>query len=513
MTEPQIRAEEAAALQPWDEHNQALARQVHPPDWVTPTPTGRYNLVVIGAGTAGLVTAAGAAGLGAKVALVERELMGGDCLNVGCVPSKGLIRAARAAADVRDAAAFGVAVPGGSRVDFPAVMERMRRLRAQISPADSAARFRGLGVDVFLGPGRFADPETVEVAGQRLRFKRAVVATGARAAAPLIPGLTEAGYLTNETVFSLTALPRRLAVIGGGPIGCELSQAFARFGATVTLFEAGPHILSREDPEAAERVQRALRRDGVRLTLGCAITRVEARDGERILHLECGGRTETVAADAILVGVGRAPNLEGLNLEGVGVAYDPRKGVVVNDRLQTTNPRIYAAGDVCSQYKFTHHADFQARIVIQNSLFLGRARASALTVPWCTYTDPEIAHVGLYAREAEAQGIPIRTFVQEFAEVDRAILDGEAEGLVKVHVRAGTDRILGATIVARHAGEMLPALTMAITQKIGLGRIARVIHTYPTQAEAIRKLGDQYSRTRLTPRVQGLFRRWLAWSR
>jgi pyruvate/2-oxoglutarate dehydrogenase complex dihydrolipoamide dehydrogenase (E3) component len=439
--------------------------------------------------------------------------MGGDCLNAGCVPSKALVRAARAAADVRDAGAYGVEVPPGSRVSFAAVMERMRRLRAGISAADSARRFRGLGVDVFFGEGRFSGPETVEVAGKRLRFRKAVIATGARAAAPAIPGLAEAGYLTNETVFNLTELPPRLAVIGAGPIGCELSQAFVRFGAAVTLLEAGPQILGREDVDAAERVRRALVRDGVRLLLDCAIAGVELRGGEKLVRLECAGRSESVAVDAVLVGVGRAPNVEGLNLDGVGVEYDTRQGITVSDRLQTTNPRIYAAGDICSRYKFTHHADFQARIVIQNALFLGQARASALTVPWCTYTDPEIAHVGLSEREARTKGVPIRTFVQEFPEVDRAVLDGEEEGLVKLHVRAGTDRILGATIVARHAGEMLPELTMAITQGIGLARIARIIHTYPTQAEAIRKLGDQYNRTRLTPFVRGLFGRWLAWSR
>ncbi len=513
MAEARERPLDSLPVAPPDVHNRALVQNVRPPDWVNPTPADRYNLVVIGAGTAGLVTAIGAAGLGAKVALIERDLMGGDCLNTGCVPSKALIRAARAWADIRDAGEYGAEVPPGSSVNFPAVMERMRRLRAGISANNSVWRCRDLGVDVFLGEGRFSGPDAVEVAGKTLRFKQAVIATGARAAAPPIPGLAEAGYLTNETVFSLTALPQCLAVIGAGPLGCELSQAFARFGSAVTLFGTGPHILSREDGDAAERVQRALVRDGVRLSLGCAITRVEARGGEKIVHIECGGRSETVAADEILVGVGRSPNVEGLNLEAVGVEYDPRKGVAVNDRLQTTNPRIYAAGDVCSEYKFTHHSDFQARIVIQNALFFGRAKASALTIPWCTYTDPEIAHVGLYERDAKTRGIRIKTFVQELKDMDRAILDGETEGFVKVHVREGTDKILGATIVARHAGEMLPELTLAMVNGIGLGKIARTIHTYPTQAEAIRKLGDQYNRTRLTPFVKGLFRRWLAWSR
>jgi pyruvate/2-oxoglutarate dehydrogenase complex dihydrolipoamide dehydrogenase (E3) component len=503
----------APAVEPWDSHNQALVDNVRPPAWRNPEPGGRYNLVVIGAGTAGLVTAAGAAGLGARVALIERGLMGGDCLNVGCVPSKALIRAARAAADVRRAGDYGVAVPPGARVDFGAVMERMRRLRAGISKADSAARFRDLGVDVFFGSARFSGRDAVDVAGTRLPFKRAVIATGARAAAPPIPGLAEAEYLTNETVFGLTELPRRLAVIGAGPIGCELSQAFARFGAEVSLLEGQAQILAREDRDAALRVQRALRGDGVRLLLGAKIERVETRAAEKIIHFERDGAAGRLAVDQILVGAGRSPNVEGLGLEGVGVACDARAGVRVNDRLETTNPRIYAAGDVCSDHKFTHNSDVQARIVIQNALFLGRARASALAMPWCTYTDPEIAHVGLGERDARARGIGVRTFVQELGEVDRAVLDGEAEGFVKVHVRAGTDRIVGATIVARHAGEMLPELTLAIAHGIGLGKIASVIHPYPTQAEAIRKLGDAYNRTRLTPLVKRLLRAWLAWTR
>ena len=506
-------AHEPPPVRPWDEHNQTLVANVHPPDWTNPEPAPRYNLVVIGAGTAGLVTAIGAAGLGARVALVERDLMGGDCLNVGCVPSKALIRAARAAADVREAGVYGVEVPSGVRVDFPSVMERMRRLRATISHNDSAARYRALGVDVFLGSGRFAGPDTVMVAGKTLRFRKAVIATGARAGAPPIPGLAETGYLTNETVFSLTALPRRLAVIGAGPIGCELAQAFARFGSRVSVVEAMAQVLPREDRDAAARIEQALARDGVEFMCSRNITAVERQGGEKVLHLTCDGAEQSLRVDEILVGVGRLPNVEGLDLERVHVEFDLRTGVRVDDRLRTTNPRIYAAGDVCSAYKFTHAADFQARIVIQNALFFGRARASALTVPWCTYTDPEIAHVGLSEREAAERGVPISTFTQELHDVDRALLDGETDGFVKIHVRQGTDRIMGATIVARHAGEMLPELTLAIGNGIGLGKIARAIHTYPTQAEAIRKLGDAYNRTRLTPLVKRLFGLWLAWTR
>jgi len=485
---------------------------VHPHDWVNPEPASRYNLVVIGAGTAGLITAAGAAELGAKVALIEKQHMGGDCLNVGCVPSKALLRAARAYADVRGAQHYGVEVPPGARVNFPAVMERMRRLQAEISVKDGTARYCSLGVDVFLGEGRFVNSDTIAVGETQLRFRRAVIATGTRAAALPIPGLAEAGYLTNETVFTLMELPQRLAVIGAGPIGCELAQAFARFGSQVVVLEVAPQILIREDRDAAERVQEALEDDGVSFVLGCTIRAVSGNGREKTLIVEHDGTIREVRADAILLGVGRAPNVEGLNLDVVGVKHD-KAGVHVNDRLQTTNPRIYAAGDICSPYKFTHMADAQARIVIQNTLFLGRAKASALTVPWCTYTDPEITHVGLYEQEARDKGIPVQTFMQELHDIDRALLDGETEGFVKVHVRQGTDRILGATIVARHAGEMISELTLAMVGGLGLKTLANTIHPYPTQAEAIKKTADTYNRTRLTPTVKSLFEKWLTWTR
>lgn len=497
---------------PNDVYNQKLLANVHPPDWVNPTPAARYNLVVVGGGTAGLVTAAGAAGLGAKVALVERELMGGDCLNVGCVPSKALLRAARAAAAVRDAGRFGVRVPAGVTVDFPAVMERLRQLRADISPHDSGARFRSLGIDVFLGQGHFAGPDTVTVAGQTLKFKKAVIAAGARASPPPISGLKEAGFLTNESVFSLTELPRRLAVIGAGPIGAELAQAFARFGSQVHLIEAMHGVLPREDPAAGEIVKRSLLRDGIQvLCCGKNLAITQAADGKR-LTVDSHEAHYDLTVDEILVGTGRAPNVEGLGLEAAGVAHD-KTGVKVDDRLRTTNRSIFAAGDICSRYQFTHAADAMARIVIQNALFFGRAKASALTMPWCTYTDPEVAHVGLYEHEAKEKGIPVQVFTQELNRVDRAILDGEDEGFVKVLVRDGTDQIVGATIVAAHAGDLISEVTLAMVGKIGLKTLAATIHPYPTQAEAIKKVGDAYNRTRLTPFVKGLFDKWLAWSR
>jgi pyruvate/2-oxoglutarate dehydrogenase complex dihydrolipoamide dehydrogenase (E3) component len=498
---------------PQDTHNAALISNVHPPEWQNPEPALRYNLVVIGAGTAGLVTAAGAAGLGAKVALVERHLLGGDCLNTGCVPSKCIIRSSRMAADLREAKSFGLQEPAHAEVDFPAVMERMRRLRARISSHDSARRFRELGVDVFLGDGHFSGPDTVAVGGKTLRFKRAVIATGTRPTEPPIPGLAEAGFLTNETVFSLTERPRRLAVIGGGPIGCELAQAFRRLGCEVTLYHRAAHVLNREDGDAAEIVQQSFIREGIRLILNCQTKRVEKKNGEKVLFFECQEKEERAAVDEILVGIGRTPNVEGLNLESVGVKYDRKEGVEVDEQLRTANPRIYAAGDICLKYKFTHTADATARMVIQNALFGGSKKVSALTIPWCTYTDPEVAHVGMYERDAKERGIEVEIFARSLKDVDRAIADGEEEGFVKIHVRKGTDKILGATIVARHAGEMISEITLAMAGNLGLKTLSTVIHCYPTQAEAIKQAADAYNRTRLTPFIRGFIHRWLAWTR
>ena len=437
--------------------------------------------------------------------------MGGDCLNVGCVPSKGVISAARAAAAVRQAGEFGVEVPHGVNVSFAAAMQRMRRLRARISASDSAKRFRDLGIDVYFGQARFVGSGTVEVDGTHLSFKRAVIATGARAAAPPIPGLDAVDYLTNETLFSLTELPRRLGVIGAGPIGCEMAQAFAQLGSDVLLVEAEHGVLPSEDRDAAEIVQRAMSRDGVKLFC-CGKDLAIKDDGGIRLAVGSHGRGYDEPIDKLLVAVGRAPNVEHLNLESVGVDHDKR-GVKVNERMQTTNPMIYAAGDICSPFQFTHAADFMARIVIQNALFKGRKKSTSLVMPWCTYTSPEIAHVGLYEGEAKEKGIDVDTFVQELRDVDRAILDGEDEGFVKVHVRKGTDTIVGATIVARHAGDMISEITLAMTHGLGLKKIGGTIHPYPTQAEAIRKLGDQFSRTRLTPLVKRLFGKWLTWTR
>ncbi|MEH2332852.1 mercuric reductase [Nostoc sp.] len=502
---------EIVTVRPMDEYNQKLVSSVHPPNWVNPQPAEVYDLVVIGAGTAGLVVAAGAAGLdlGLKVALIEKHLMGGDCLNVGCVPSKTIIRSARVVGEIWDAKDLGVNIPQHNiDIDFPKVMDRMRRVRASISHNDSAERFSSLGVDVFFGSGRFVSKNTVEVGDKTLKFKKAVIATGTRAAQLAIPGIEQAGYLTNETVFSLIQRPERLAVIGGGPIGCELAQAFRRLGCEVVLFHSGSHLLNKEDAEAAQILQKVLINEGIRVVLNSKLEEVVTVTQGKRLYFSSNGHRDSITVDEILVGAGRSPNVEGLNLESVGVEYDKHQGVKVNDYLQTTNPKIYAAGDICMNWKFTHAADAAARIVIKNTLFspfgLGRSKLSSLVMPWVTYTDPEIAHVGLSEHEAQKLGIEVTTIEIPFNSVDRAIADGEESGFLKIYHKKGSDEIIGATIIASHAGEMISEVTTAMVNKIGLSKLSSVIHPYPTQAEAIKKAADAYRRTLLTSNTKKL---------
>ena len=507
---------DASGVSPLDEHNIELLDNVRPKSWVSPAPKSSYNLVVIGAGPGGLVSAAGSAGVGARVALIEAHLLGGDCSNVGCVPSKALLRCAKAAAAVRNASRFGIRIDGDVSVDFGSVMARLRRLRAQISHHDSAKRFsEEVGVDVFLGKGTFTGSDTIEVNGKTLRFSKAVIATGGTAAIPPIPGLAEAPYLTNSTLFNLTELPPRLGIIGAGPIGLEMAQAFQRLGSQVTVLVRDGKILPREDPDAARLVEASMRSDGVEFHFSLAFKRVESQNGKPpiavVVENEKGDRA--FEFDALLVATGRKPTVNGLGLEAAGVTYDERKGIEVNDRLQTTNPDVYAVGDVASKYQFTHMADFMARLVIRNALFFGRDKVSNLLIPWATYTEPEVAHVGLYEKDLEDRGMAYATFIREFSDVDRAIVDGEGEGFVKIHVKKGTDEIVGATIVGSHAGDMISEITVAMQSGMGLSKLASVIHPYPTVAEAIRQCGDAYNRARLTPTVRSIFDRLMAMRR
>jgi pyruvate/2-oxoglutarate dehydrogenase complex dihydrolipoamide dehydrogenase (E3) component len=492
-----------------DEHDRRLLSHVRPPEFRNPTPARRYDLVVIGGGTAGLVCAAGAAGLGARVALVEQERLGGDCLNTGCIPSKALLRSAHVMGEARLGASLGVVA--SATPDFAAVMARLHARRADLAPHDSAARLASLGVDVFFGTARFSGPRAVTVERNDpndpsdpngpndwvLRFRKAVIATGSRPAVPRIPGLADTPFLTSETLFDLVDQPRTLIVIGAGPIGCEMAQAFARLGTKVTLIESGPQVLPREDGDAAAHLTARLLGDGVEVLLTASIT--SATWAAARFTLTVDGRS--VSADAVLVAAGRKPGIDGLALEAAGVAYG-LEGVTVDDRLRTSNRRIYAAGDVCSRYKFTHAADAMARIVIQNALFFGRRRASALIVPWCTFTSPEVAHVGLVASEAAAIGAATVTI--PLSEVDRAVVDESADGFVRLHQVRG--QIVGATIVAPGAGELVSTVALAMQHKQGLADFAAAVFPYPTVSLALRQAGDAHRRSGLTPSVRTVLR-------
>ena len=486
-----------------DASDAALVRHVHPDDWQAPPPADRYNLVVIGGGPAGLIAALGAAGLGAKVALVERHLLGGDCLNGGCVPSKAILRASHLARASQGAEDFGVTVQ--VQTDFNRAMERLRRVRAAIGVHDAAARLRDEGIDVFLGHARFTGADTVEVNGTTLRFARCCVATGARPALPPIPGLAEAEPLTNETLFTLTEAPQRLLILGAGVIGCEMAQAFRGFGTEVVLVDQSDRVLAREDAEAAAQLQQTLEREGVELRLGTGIREVQRVDGRARVVLEDGSILE---GDALLAALGRSPNVD-LDLDAAGVTHT-RKGVQVDDFLRTSNPRIYAAGDVIGKVQLTHAADHQARIVVQNALFFGRRRASALVLPRVVYTAPEVASVGLSADEADADP-SLTPFTTALSETDRGRTDG-VEGFLRVWAD-GSGRIRGASAVGPGAGELLAPVTLAMTHGIKLSQVASTVHAYPTLSEAFFKVASAYNRTRLTGWMQRLLRWVLSWRR
>jgi pyruvate/2-oxoglutarate dehydrogenase complex dihydrolipoamide dehydrogenase (E3) component len=476
---------------------------------------GVYNVVVIGAGTAGLVTAAGTAGLGGRVALIERKLMGGDCLNFGCVPSKALISSARLVQQIRESEKWGLNQQEPQFV-FEKVFERMRARRAKIAPHDSQERFESLGVDVFHGEARFVSPHEVEVNGQRLRARNFVIATGSRASVPKIKGIESVPYFTNETIFDgLKEKPQTMIVLGGGPIGCELAQTFQRLGAEVTIFQRGDQLLPREDRDVAEFVQRRLISEGVRIIKNVDIHSMAASDSGKValqlLDRQSGRLAEpSFFADALLVAAGRTRNLRSLNLKSAGI--DANENVVrVNDYLQTSQRHIYAVGDVIGPFLFTHMADAQARVVVRNILmpfqFL-RQKMDYSVVPWCTYTDPEVAHVGSSEKEAQQKNINYDLFVVPLVDVDRAVVESEEAGFAKILTAKGSDKILGATIVAPHAGDLLHEFVLAMKVGVGLSTIASTIHAYPTFAELARKAGDKYNKTRLTPRAKKIFT-WL----
>jgi pyruvate/2-oxoglutarate dehydrogenase complex dihydrolipoamide dehydrogenase (E3) component len=476
---------------------------------------GIYNVVVIGAGTAGLVTAAGTAGLGGRVALIERNLMGGDCLNFGCVPSKAIISSARLIQQIRESEKWGLEQQSPKFV-FEKVFERMRARRAKIAPHDSRERFESLGVDVFHGEARFVSAHEVEVNGQRLRAKNFVIATGSRAAIPKIEGIDNVPYFTNETIFDgLKEKPESMIVLGGGPIGCELAQTFSRLRTQVTIIQRGDQLLPKEDRDVAEFLERRLINEGVRIIKNVDARAVATSDAGKValefLDRQSGQLAERIFfADVLLVAIGRTPNLRALNLQSAGVDAND-KSVRVNDYLQTSQRHIYAVGDVVGPFLFTHMADAQARVIVRNILmpfqFL-RQKMDYSVVPWCTYVDPEIAHVGLGEKEAQQKNIDYDLFVVPLEDIDRAVVESEEAGFAKILTPKGADKILGATIVAPHAGDLLHEFVLAMNAKIGLGKIASTIHAYPTFAELARKAGDKYNKTRLTPSTKKIFT-WL----
>jgi len=477
---------------------------------------GVYNVVVIGAGTAGLVTAAGTAGLGGRVALIERNLMGGDCLNFGCVPSKALISSARLIQQIRESEKWGLDRQE-PQFAFEKVFERMRARRAKIAPNDSQERFESLGVDVFRGEAHFASPHEIEVDGQKLHAKNFVIATGSRAVIPEIEGIDTVPYFTNETIFDeLNKKPESMIVLGGGPIGCELGQALSRLGVKITVVEYVPQILGPEDVDVAQFMQKRFEAEGITIEHCTEATRVSMSDG--VITLEgnykppgaAQGSPVQFTGHALLLAVGRCPMMKALNLEAAGVKYTAN-GVEVNDYLQTSQPHIYAAGDIANRLKFTHTADFTARVVVRNILmpfqFL-RQKVDWSVVPWCTYTEPEVAHVGLGEKEAKQKNVDYDLFVVPLEDVDRAVVESEEAGFAKILTAKGSDKILGATIVAPHAGDLLHEFVLAMNANVGLGKIASMIHAYPTLAELARKAGDKYNKTRLTPRAKKIFT-WL----
>ncbi len=456
-----------------------------------------FDLVVIGGGSGGLVVAAGGATLGAKVALIEKHKMGGDCLWYGCVPSKTLIKSARIAHQMRHANRWSIPA-AEPRIELAAVMERVAGVIAQIQPLDSPERFRGLGVDVILGAGRFIAHDKVEVDGRRLTARNFVIATGSRTAVPPIPGLESVPYLTNETVFDLRENVPRLIVVGAGPIGCELAQAFRRLGSEVDVVDIAPAILPKEDPDLAEVVFRQMRAEGVRFHLGMSIASALGTRGEVRVVLKTRDDTiSTLQGTHLLLAAGRKANVEDLGLDAAGVAVDKGR-IVVDGRLRTTNPDVYVAGDVAGGFQFTHVAENHAGVVLRQTLFKLKWTKPSSVVPWCTYTDPELARVGLSETEAQQRNIAHQVYRFPFEEVDRARAEGETEGFAKL-VTDPKGRLLGAGIVGAHAGELITECVLAITQGLRAGDLSAAIHAYPTLASIVRRAADQRQKQALTP--------------
>ncbi|NHA13490.1 FAD-dependent oxidoreductase [Thioalkalivibrio sp. XN279] len=473
-----------------------------------------YNLAVIGAGSAGLVTAYIAAAVKAKVALIEKHRMGGDCLNTGCVPSKALIRSARLVADARDARHYGID-KAEVQFDFARVMDRVQDVVRQVEPHDSVERYTGLGVDVVQGTGRLVSPWEIEVDGRRISARNIVIATGARPLVPALPGLDQVDYLTSDTVWALRELPQRLVVLGGGPIGAELAQCFQRFGSEVTIVEMAPRLLPREDEDAAQLLATALQAEGLKLATGHRAVRVETANGAHQLLCEHDGREVALPFDRLLIALGRRPNTEGFGLEALGVTLGERNTVAVDRLLRSNFPNIYACGDVAGPYQFTHVASHQAWYAAVNALLspFWSFRADYRVIPWATFTDPEVARVGLSEDEARAQGVAHEVTRYDIGDLDRAIADGTARGFVKVLTPPGKDKILGATIVGPEAGNLVAEFVLAMKHGLGLNKLLGTIHIYPTLMEANKYAAGAWKRAHAPAAALRFAARFFAWRR
>jgi len=469
---------------PLFEIQKKLTQNVFPSDWVNPQPKVIYDLLVLGGGPGGMSAATLASHLGAQVALVEKEHLGGECLNYGCIPSKAFLRSSRAAHQLRHAHEYGLEISSKWAVNFKAVINRVQTLQAELSPHDSAEHFKSLGIDVFLGSGKFTSPNTLEVAGHILHFKKALVATGTQPILPRIPGLDPSDYLTNQNVFHQEELPARLAVIGAGPISCELSQAFLRFGSRVYLLTHGPHLLSKEEKSASDLLKSIFLKEGIHLFMQTNVLNVKKQGKEKFLFLDSS--KDPLVVDQILVGIGRRAVVEDLGLEKAGVVFDALTGIRTDDYLKTDNPDIYAAGDVASPYKFTHISTELCSLAVRNALEGSQEKKTSLIIPWCTYTDPEIAHIGLTEEDALKKGLAVETSYVDIASIDRALLDGETMGYAKLIVKENSEQILGATLIASHAGEMIPEIGVAMNSAQGLSALLKTIHPFPTQSQVLR---------------------------
>ena len=509
-----------------DEHNAELLDCVRPIRWQDPEPEPMYNMVAIGAGAGGLVTALGVAGVGGKSAICEKNLFGGDCLNTGCVPSKALISAAKHVHNVRQGSKYGITCAGEFKVDFQKVMESIRKKRATIGHHDACDRFiKDYGIDIFLGHAKFIDQNTIECNGKKLKFARAVIASGGRPYVPIIPGIENVYYYTSENIFNIVTRPQNIVIIGGGPIGAELGQSFQRLGCKVTFLLKSSRFLNKEDPDAAKIVKNKLEKEGCTFYTNVKYNMIESsndlsssppniqKSSRCVIHLlrttESHNKTLSIHCDILILACGRLPNVNGMNLEAAGVKFDEKRGIHIGETMRTSNSKIYAVGDCCQSQHFTHMADQMARTVIKNACFFGSGKYTEMVIPRVTYTDPELAQVGLNKIELAEQGIEFSEYIYDFKESDRAICDDDLQGFIKFYTVKNTPTILGCVIVCARAGEMIGEAALAMSNKLTLSHIYNTVHPYPTYSESFRAAAGKWANTKLTTNAKVMLRKLL----